>query len=64
MELITLYNIQYLNYIKLISACIDLGKKVPEELIDSARHCGRLAEVPEEMLNFLEMVNHHGATIH
>lgn len=63
MELI-LYNIQYLNYIMLISACIDLGKTVPEELIDAARRCGRLAEVPEEQLNWLEMVNHHGATIH
>ena len=48
----------------LISACIDMGKTVPQELIDDARRCGRLAEVPEEQLNWLEVFNYHGATIH
>ena len=63
MELI-LYNAYFLDLLKLMQSCLQMGKDIPQELIDEAKHYGRLAEVPEEQLNLLEVVNDHGATIH
>ena len=63
MELL-IYNHLFLRYLKLFCWCMESGKRVPPDAIANALTCGRRAEVPDEFLNLLEAVNHHGATIH
>lgn len=63
MDLLT-QNIKYFHMLYVIGEFLIRGESPPKDIIKQAKECGRLAEVPEEELNVLDILDDDGATIH
>jgi len=58
------YNALYHNALKLLYAFLEAGYIPDSKMVDTVRTIGRRGEVPKEQLNYLEIIEFHGATLH
>lgn len=58
------YNVLYFNALKLLFAFLETGYLPDSEMVDAVRTIGKLGAVPEDQLNYLEMIEFHSVTLH
>jgi hypothetical protein len=64
MQLITLYNKIFVEYLLLMQSCLISGRQIPDKLTEAAKECGKLAEVPEDRLAIIDLIESKVKTIH
>jgi len=58
------YNVLYFNALKLLFSFLETGYLPDSEMVNAVRAIGKLGAVPEDQLNYLEMIEFHSVTLH